>query len=67
MMTYAELQIIRRELERLKKRGELLDSNNSFERRELQSIVCRLRMISSWLGRSEPTKRHLEIVRDRKC
>jgi hypothetical protein len=62
-LSFKELQILRKEIERLRKRGEMLDPHNPFERRELQSIIRRLREIAG--GAPEKPKVHLKLVVNR--
>lgn len=46
MLTYNELKILEKEVNRLKERGEILDPGNSFERRELHAIIQQLKAIA---------------------
>lgn len=46
MLTYNELKILEKEVNRLKERGEILDPRNSFERRELHAIIRQLKAIA---------------------
>jgi hypothetical protein len=46
MLTYNELKILEKEVNRLKERGEILDPRNSFERRELHAIIQQLKAIA---------------------
>ncbi len=46
MLTYNELQILKKEVTRLKERGEILDPSNAFERRELHTIIQQLKAIA---------------------
>lgn len=62
MLSYCELQTLKKEIARLKERGELLDPTNCFERRELQAIIRQLRALSCCVG--DKKKVHLRIVKD---
>jgi hypothetical protein len=61
ILTYEQLHILKKEIERLKTKGEILNPNNNFERRELYSIIKQLKELSSL--KTERRVHHLKIVK----
>jgi hypothetical protein len=57
MLTYKEYKTLCNEVARLRARGEVLDVSNSFERREMQSVIKQLKQIVGM-----PTKSSLTLV-----
>ena len=46
MLSYKELQILKREVERLRELGNILDPSNVFEAKELRSVISQLKEIA---------------------